>query len=119
LPHLAVSMQPQYDFWTHHFDLNKRLSECIRLSPLSQSPNSMTGDKTIVMTHLTLLGVVILLHTRAYEQALQTTCSENLLAESWRRCEVTATEISDLLSPDMSFRQVGVRNSHLTFQPLP
>ena len=75
----------------------------------------MNGDKIIVMTHLTLLGVVILLHTRAYEQALQTTCSESLLVESWQRCEITATEISDLLSPDVSFSQVGVRNSHLTF----
>lgn len=112
LQHLRLSVdQSEYDFWTHHFSLDKLVSDFLSLSPFTQEDFPGSDDALLATTHLTLLGVSISLHMRAYERALQTGCPESLATESRQRYEKVAMEISETLQQGGNFSRVNVSSA--------
>lgn len=99
---------PEYDFWTHHFELDKKILEYIALSPFS-SQTSASDDPLLATAHLTLLGVSILIHMKAFERALQTGFPDSLAVESRVRFEKAAMEISDAMQSAGAFGRVNLK----------
>lgn len=102
------SSSPVYDFWTNHFDLDNTIRESLVRSPFSQK-NPLTGeDPLVVVSHLLLLGVVILIHMKSFSRAQQTGFPSSLSDESRQRMENAATEIGDVFRRGGVFDRVNV-----------
>ena len=97
-----------YDFWTHHFELDRTTLEYLSLFPLSRADAAGSDITMLTITHLTLLGVTILIHQRAYERAILMGSSGNLSSDSRHRYEEVASEISEAVQHGIDFSRENV-----------
>jgi hypothetical protein len=84
-----------YDFWTRHYKLDKAILVHLALYPLPGKDTPQREYVLLLITHLTLLGVSILIHMRAFERALEAGFPEGVAIRSKQQFETLAMKISE------------------------
>lgn len=112
LEHLRLSLDENrgaYDFWSNHHRLEKTILK-ISAGPWASSRRDITAwaHPMFILSHLTLIGVVILLHKTLIAKAKKAKFPEALASQSRRRCSTAAMDISSFLAQTDSFRQGNV-----------
>jgi len=82
-----------YDFWTNHYELDKRIQSYMSTSPYSQLMPIPNNDPMAAVEHLTFLGILVLIHMKAFDRAMETGFPDALAEDSRRRFETASMEI--------------------------
>lgn len=82
-----------YDFWTNHYELDKRIQSYMSTSPYSQLMPIPNNDPMAAVEHLTFLGILVLIHMKAFDLAMETGFPDALAEDSRRRFETASMEI--------------------------
>jgi hypothetical protein len=117
LRHLKLSTEQNsstvYDFWTHHYKLDKTVLLHLAHFRLPRQAILLREYILLPITHLTLLGVSILIHMRAFERAQEAGFAESLVNESRRRFEKPAMEVTKACQQRVEFSHLKASSNSL------